>query len=100
MFSVNYSLCFHYTWIGGLLFIGGCRNAKDVDEIDQDFIYTNYEMTYDSESDLTMAKARFRNKTSPGRQLKLTDGSNILFNNKLLPEVVERTQSGGRISAE
>lgn len=89
MFSIKIPLQFHFTWLIILLFFSGCRDAKDVDEMDQNLIYTNYEMTYDSESDLTVVKANFRHLNAVGRQLKLTGGSNVRFNNELLPEVNE-----------
>lgn len=89
MFSLKNLLQFHFIWIGTLLLLSGCRDAKDLDEINQNFIYTNYEMTYDSQIDLTVVKANFRNLNAVGRQLKLTGGSNIRFNNELLPEVNE-----------
>lgn len=89
MFSLNNLFRLHSTWFIVLLLFSGCRDAKDLDEINQDFIYTNYEMTYDSESDLTVVKANFRHLNAVGRQLKLTEGSNVRFNNQLLPEVNE-----------
>lgn len=67
----------------------GCRKARDADEIDQSFIYTNYEMEYDAAEDLTTVKANFRHLNAVGRQLKLSGGSNVRFNNEVLPEITE-----------
>lgn len=72
-----------------LILTPGCKKAKDSDEIKQYLIYTNYELTYDSEDDLTTVKANFRHLNAVGRQLKLTSPSIVRFNNEPLPEVTE-----------
>lgn len=76
-----------------LLLVTGCRKAEESDEVNQLLIYTNYEMTYDSNQDLTTAKANFRKTTAVGRQIKLTGGSNVRFNNQLMPEITESLTS-------
>lgn len=72
-----------------LLTFQGCKKARDAGEISQNFIYTNYEMVYDASEDITTVKANFRHLNAVGRQLKLTGGSNVRFNNELLPEITE-----------
>lgn len=70
-----------------MLLSSGCRKAKESEEVNQLWIYTNYEMKYESATDLTTVKANFRKTTALGRQIKLTGGSNVRFNNQLIPEI-------------
>lgn len=72
-----------------IIVLSSCRDAKDIDEFEQDRIYTKYEMVYNAEDDQTIVKAKFRHNSSVGRQIKLTGGSNVRFNNMLLPEITE-----------
>ena len=75
--------------MAGLILFPGCKKAKESDEVTQNLIYTNYELTYDAAENLTTVKANFRELNAIGRQLKLKSPSIVRFNNQPLPEVTE-----------
>lgn len=72
-----------------VLLLSGCRDPKDSDAIEQQFIWANYEMNYDQAEDITTIKANFRHLNSVGRQLQLASGSSVRFNDQLLTEINE-----------
>ena len=83
------SLIAFVTMVSFSLSFSGCQKPRDSDEIAQNLIWANYEMSYDQSEDLTSIKANFRHLTAAGRQLKLTEGSSVRFNNQLLQQVTQ-----------
>lgn len=61
----------------------GCQ-AEDSLNVNQDKIYTEYELFYDANEDKTYAKAKFKFGNGTGTDLKLNDKSKIFFNNDIL----------------
>lgn len=82
----NIILCCSFA---ALTLLSGCKKARDTDEINQNMIYTNYELSYDATEDLTTVKANFRHHTAVGRQLRLSSPSEVRFNNVPLQEITE-----------
>jgi len=61
----------------------GCKKRNSVN-VDQDKIYTDYQVFYDSNEGKTSAKAKFLYKNADGNALKLTGKSVVSFNDEQL----------------
>ena len=66
-----------------LLLNTSCNREESVD-VNQDRIYTTYELVYDANQDKTFARAIFQFSNVLGTQLQLTAPSEVRFNNDLL----------------
>lgn len=53
--------------------------------VDQDKIYTKYELVYDANTDMTTVKAEFRFGSIVGTKLELSQPASIRFNGELIP---------------
>lgn len=62
---------------------GSCAKENSED-VNQDKIYTAYELFYNANSDKTVAVARFRFGGATGTILELSDGANVTFNGDLM----------------
>lgn len=70
----------------GLISMVGCQK-EDSSDVNQNKIYTHYEMVYNANSDVTDVIARFRFGNATGTLLQLTDSTNaaVYFNGEKLP---------------
>ena len=66
------------------LILASCAKENSSD-VNQDKIYTDYELFYDHNTDKTMVLARFRFGGPTGTILELDSGANVKFNNETLP---------------
>ena len=64
-----------------LLLLNACQSELSED-VNQDRIWTNYELFYDQESDKTLAIAVFRFGNALGTRLELSGAADITFNNQ------------------
>ncbi|MDA3820100.1 MAG: hypothetical protein PF590_06560 [Candidatus Delongbacteria bacterium] len=62
-----------------LIYLSSC-NREDSIDVNQDRIYTLYEMNYDANAEKTIAKATFRMGGAYDSKIKLSDGSSVEFN--------------------
>ncbi|TVR38862.1 MAG: hypothetical protein EA392_08300 [Cryomorphaceae bacterium] len=69
--------------------VSGCQKPRESEEIAQNLIWANYEVSYDQSEDITKVKANFRHLTAAGRQLKLSGTSHVRFNDQLLQEFIQ-----------
>lgn len=60
-------------------------NREDSDSVDQDKIYVRYVLEYNSDLDITYARAQFRFSNATGTILELTDQASITFDGDALP---------------
>ncbi|MFT4679733.1 MAG: hypothetical protein ACI9RU_000739 [Litorivivens sp.] len=67
-----------------LLALTSC-NREDSDTVNQDTIWTSYDLRYDANEDKSYAKAVFRFSNASGTRLELSDGANITFNDETVP---------------
>lgn len=68
--------------------LSACK--KEVSKfIDQDKIWTNFELFYDANEDKTYATATFRFSHSNGTRLELSDPSMVLFNDEPMPFIAD-----------
>lgn len=69
-----------------LLLVSSC-NKEDSSDVNQDKIYTDYEIFYNQNEDKTHAVARFRFGGATGTLLELTDetGADVKFNGTVMP---------------
>lgn len=79
----------HFTFIAllsmlGLVLFTNCKRENSVD-VNQDRIYTDYELFYNSNTDVTWVVARFRFGNATGTHLELSNDAFVLFNNDTLP---------------
>lgn len=58
--------------------------SESSDDVNQDRIYTVYDLSYGADKDETVASARFHFGSWTGTRLELSDESSILFNGKYL----------------
>lgn len=63
----------------GLLALIGC-NVEDSGDVNQDKIWTHYELFYNSNDDKTVAVARFRFGSNTGTLLRLNENASVSFN--------------------
>lgn len=61
----------------------GC-NKESSDDVNQDKIYTDYEMFYNANTDKTVVVARFKFGDATGTNLELDNGAYVLFGNDTL----------------
>ncbi len=74
----------HYSlFIITLLFLSSCAK-EDSSDVNQDKIYTDYELFYNKNTDKTVAVAKFKFGGITGTILELTDGATVTFNGDLL----------------
>ncbi len=66
-----------------VLFLTACKKEASVN-IDQNRIYSEYEVVYDNESNQTTTTAIFRVDQSSGKKIELTYPSRVGFNNEAL----------------
>jgi hypothetical protein len=59
-------------------------NREESKNVNQDRIYTIYELYYNANEDITYARATFRFSNEFGTKLKLSDPSAVYFNNQIL----------------
>ncbi|MGM0651025.1 MAG: hypothetical protein ACQES1_11040 [Bacteroidota bacterium] len=69
--------------ISSMIYFSACRREDSID-VNQDRIYTRYEMNYNANAEETTAKAIFRLGGQHDSKLKLSDGSSIEFNEETL----------------
>ena len=69
--------------ISTTMFFSGCT-VQPSEAVDQDRIYTQYELFYDKNEDKTHAKATFKFGGATGTLLQLSKPSSIMFNNDSL----------------
>ena len=62
----------------------GCE-VEDASTVNQDRIYTGYELLYIADEDKTIAKAIFRFGNAAGTQLQLSEDATITFNDQAIP---------------
>jgi hypothetical protein len=67
-----------------LCLLTGCEKA-DSGDVNQDKIYSEYELSYDKNQDKTYASAIFKFNSITGTQLQLTAPSEVKFNGELVP---------------
>src|SRR5689334_3375797 len=79
------------TVVAGLaaLSLAACQMAEQSVNVNQSRIWTDYELHYDANTDLTTAKATFRFGSSLGTPLELTAPSEVRFNGELLARQVQ-----------
>lgn len=59
-------------------------NRETSDSVNQDKIYTEYELFYEANQDVTYARATFKFSNIIGTKLELSDPSNVTFNGEQL----------------
>lgn len=69
--------------VAALLSLAGCVAEQSAD-VNQQRIWTSYELAYDANADVTTAKATFRFGNSLGTPLELTSPSEVRFNGERL----------------
>ena len=72
-----------------VLAFAGCQMAEQSVNVNQSRIWTDYELHYDANTDLTTAKASFRFGSALGTPLDLTAPSEVRFNGELLARQVQ-----------
>ncbi len=73
------------------LMLTGCFPSEPSDAVSQDRIFTEYDLHYDTDSDVTTARAGFKFGNITGTQLELSENSEVLFNGETLTKVVLHT---------
>ncbi len=68
----------------GLLALTSC-NREESDTVNQDTIWTSYDLRYDANEDKTYAKVVFRFSNASGTHLELSEGASITFNDQNVP---------------
>lgn len=75
--------------LGVALTLAACQLAEQSVNVNQSRIWTDYELHYDANTDLTTAKASFRFGSALGTPLDLTSPSEVRFNGELLARQVQ-----------
>lgn len=75
--------------LGSLLALAGCQLSEQSVNVNQSRIWTEYELHYDANTDLTTAKASFRFGSALGTPLDLTSPSEVRFNGQVLARQVQ-----------
>ena len=75
--------------LGTAILFAGCQLAEQSVNVNQSRIFTEYELRYDANTDLTTAKASFKFGGSLGTSLDLTSPSEVRFNGELLARQVQ-----------
>ena len=75
--------------LGVALTLPACQMAEQSVNVNQSRIWTDYELHYDANTDLTTAKASFRFGSALGTPLDLTSPSEVRFNGELLARQVQ-----------
>tara|TARA_R110002072_G_scaffold251518_1_gene410376 strand:- start:3921 stop:4607 length:687 start_codon:yes stop_codon:yes gene_type:complete len=70
--------------LSGTLLFSACQK-EDSSDVNQDKIYTVYELFYNANSDKTVAITRLRFGTPTGTLLELTGSAGVTFNGDVLP---------------
>lgn len=65
------------------VFFYGCER-ETADSVDQDKIYTEYELYYNQNEDKTYARATFKFSNALGTKLELVDNAEVAFNGDIL----------------
>lgn len=71
-------------FLASTLIFSACKK-EDASDVNQDTIYTVYELFYNANSDKTVAISRLRFGSPTGTLLELTGAANVTFNGDLLP---------------
>ncbi|MEA3447791.1 MAG: hypothetical protein U9Q98_04975 [Bacteroidota bacterium] len=66
-----------------MVYLSSCNREDSVD-VNQDRIYTLYELNYDANAEQTIAKATFRMGGAYDSKIKLSEGSSVTFNDSEL----------------
>lgn len=66
------------------LALAACEVTEPSGDVRQDRIWTGYELEYDADADVTVARATFRIGDKDGTTLRLTEGSEVRFAGQLL----------------
>lgn len=72
-----------------LLLLSACMMAEQSVNVNQTRIWTDYELHYDANADVTVARASFRFGGAYGTPLDLTSPSEVRFNGQLLARTVQ-----------
>lgn len=75
--------------LGVVLTPAACQMAEQSVNVNQSRIWTDYELHYDANTDLTTAKASFRFGSALGTPLDLTSPSEVRFDGELLARQVQ-----------
>jgi hypothetical protein len=75
---------FHVIIIASLIYIFSSCESEDSSFVNQDRIYTSYELFYNANTDMTYARATFKFGNSAGTLLDLSEGSYVSFNGDTL----------------
>lgn len=83
-------------------FFFGCER-ETADSVDQDKIYTEYELFYNANEDKTYARATFKFSNALGTKLQLVDNAEVAFNGDVLawqPALAyyEKSYAGNKVS--
>ena len=70
---------FHLVLAFSCLVLFSCEK-EETGEIDQSKIHTEYEVYYDANKEITVAKVTFRNASEEGDKLKLSSSAKVTFN--------------------
>lgn len=75
---------FRFTIFCFSLILASCTREPS-SSVDQDKIYTKYELVYDANTDMTTVKAEFRFGSIVGTKLEWSQPASIRFNGELIP---------------
>ncbi len=68
-------------FIGGIMLLSSCAR-EDSSSVDQDKIWTSYEMFYNANEDKTYARATFKFSNATGTHLELVNDSEVIVNDE------------------
>ena len=73
-------------WVMTLIILNmtSCKR-EDSDTVNQDTIWTRYELFYDDNESKSYARATFRFSNAAGTKLELSEGAEVRFNDELIP---------------
>jgi hypothetical protein len=74
--------------LSAMLFYG-CFGVESSEDVNQDRIYAVYELTYDGNRDVTVAKSWYKFGNNLGTQLELSSGSTVSCNGSTMVKKVE-----------
>ncbi len=80
---MNKSILKFFSIIASVLILIACQSESSED-VNQEKIWAEYELFYNSNTDITYAKAIFKFSNALGTNLKLADPSNVTFNGQIL----------------
>lgn len=80
------AIALSFAFLGLSVLISSCAKEDSVD-VNQDKIYTDYEVFYNKNTDKTWVIAKFRFGGATGTILELTDGAKVTFDGTPLPYI-------------